>query len=185
MSAARVNILGASGVGKTTLGRALAERLGVPHVDSDGYYHLPTDPPYQLQRSPEERRALLERDLVGLASWVLTGGAATWIPAPRLDVTLYVFLTLETERRIERLVLRERAMHGERILAGGDMAEMHAEFLAWTRGYDDGTAEGTNTRPAHEAALAAARCPVLRLDGALPLDEAVARVLVELASPAA
>lgn len=180
----RIDVIGASGVGKTTLGHALATTLGVRHVDADAYYHVPTDPPYRLQRSPEERRELLERDLAGLDGWVLSGGACTWTPAPRLEVTLHVFLSLDPEVRLARLVARERELYGARILPGGDMEDDHAAFLAWTRGYEDGTAAGTNTRPCHEAMLAAATCPVLRLDGALPVAEAVTRVLAHLSARA-
>ena len=173
----RVNVIGASGVGKTTLALALAERLGVPHFDGDDYYHLPTDPPYRTPRTPEDRCALLERDLAGRDAFVVSGGVATWTPTPELRATLLVFLWLPTELRLERLVRRERERFGARLLPGGDMADDHAEFLRWTRGYEDGTAFGTNTRPLHEHAIRRATCPVLRLEGPLSPDDALARVL--------
>lgn len=179
----RVNVLGASGTGKTTLAATLAERLGVPHFDGDDYYHLPTDPPYRAPRSPEDRCALLERDLRGLDAYVVSGGVATWTPAPALRATLVVFLWLPLEVRLERLARRERERFGARILPGGDMADDHAEFMRWTRGYEDGTAEGTNTRPLHEDALRRATCPVLRLEGPIPPSAALTRVLQALAEP--
>jgi hypothetical protein len=40
---ARIHILGASGTGTTTLGKALADRLNCPHFDADRFYWLPTD----------------------------------------------------------------------------------------------------------------------------------------------
>jgi adenylate kinase family enzyme len=176
----RINIIGASGVGKSTMGAALATRLGVPHVDSDAYYHLPTDPPYRVQRSPEERRELLERDLAPHEGWVLTGGAGTWSPAPRLDFTLVVFLYLPRAVRLARILHREQTLYGARIEAGGDMASDHREFMEWTARYDDGTAEGTNTLPIHEAYLRRVTCPVLRLTDPLSTDEAISRVVAVL-----
>lgn len=178
----RINVIGASGVGKTTLARAVAARLGVPHFDSDDYYHLPTDPPYRQQRTPEDRCAMLERDLEPLDSWVLSGGAAAWTPmsASLRRVTLHVFVWLPREIRLQRLCEREHAAYGPRILPGGDMESDHVAFMKWTVGYDDGTAEGTNTFPAHEALLRAATCPVLRLADDMTRDDAVMRVLAAL-----
>lgn len=177
MGALRINVIGASGVGKTTLGRALAARLAIPHFDSDDYYHLPTNPPYRAQRTPEARRALLEGDLAGLDRWVLTGGAATWEPPPALPYTLHIFLALPAELRLRRLVEREQALYGDRIHPGGDMETDHRAFMAWTAGYDSSTAEGTNTLACHEALLRRAACPVLRLTGPMSKEEAIARVL--------
>jgi adenylate kinase family enzyme len=180
MAPIRIKIIGASGVGKTTLGVALASRLGVQHFDSDAYYHFPTDPPYRLQRDPVERCALLERDLSTHENWILSGGAGTWSPAPALDYTAIVFLYLPSEVRIERLLRRERALYGSRIMAGGDMEADHAEFMKWTAGYDASTSEGTNTLAAHEAFLRHASSRVIRLIEPISTEQAIERVLASL-----
>jgi hypothetical protein len=152
----------------------------VRHFDSDDYYHMPTDPPFRVQRAPDERCAMLERDLAPYESWVLSGGAALFEPAPALHFTLIVFLHLPSDVRYERILGRERERYGPRIHAGGDMADDHVEFMRWTAGYDDSTAAGTNTLASHEAFLRRATCPVLRLTGALSTEDAVARVLSQL-----
>jgi hypothetical protein len=56
----------------------------------------------------------------------------------------------------------------------------HAAFMAWTRGYDDSTAEGTNTVACHEELLRRATCPVLRLSGPISVDEALRNVLTQI-----
>jgi adenylate kinase family enzyme len=58
--------MGASGSGTTTLGAALARRLGCPHHDADDYFWLPTptDPPFTEARPPSAR---LERLCAALA----------------------------------------------------------------------------------------------------------------------
>ena len=76
--ATRLHLLGASGSGTTTLGRALARRLGCPHLDTDDYFWLPTNPPFQQQRSRAERQALLQADLLPHDAWVLSGSLCGW-----------------------------------------------------------------------------------------------------------
>lgn len=46
----RIHIFGASGSGTSTLGRAVAARLGYAFLDADDFYWLPTDPPFREKR---------------------------------------------------------------------------------------------------------------------------------------
>ena len=59
----RINIFGAAGTGTSTIGRALATSLGIPHVEADDCFWLPTDPPFQQMRPPAERQAMLDAPL--------------------------------------------------------------------------------------------------------------------------
>ena len=61
----RVHILGASGSGTTTLGRALAAKLGCPHLDTDDVFWLRTDPPFQHIRERSQRQEMLGTELRG------------------------------------------------------------------------------------------------------------------------
>ena len=108
MKTHRINVLGASGSGASTVGRALSAALSVPYFDSDDYFHEPGDPPYGSPRSPQVRHSLVMADLDRAKSWVLSGGVAGWVPYPQLDFTLIVFLGVPTPIRIERLRRRER-----------------------------------------------------------------------------
>jgi adenylate kinase family enzyme len=47
MKSRRIHITGASGLGVTSLGRALADALALPHHDTDDYLWLPTTPLYR------------------------------------------------------------------------------------------------------------------------------------------
>jgi adenylate kinase family enzyme len=117
----RIHILGASGSGTTTLGRALAARLQYPHCDTDNYFWVPTDPPYTKQRERPERQRLLMDDLTAHDAWVLSGSLCGWgdVAIPLFE--LVVFLSIPSEVRMARLHRREHARFGERILPGGDM----------------------------------------------------------------
>jgi adenylate kinase family enzyme len=67
--ARRISVAGASGSGKTTTSLAIAERLGLPHVELDALFHGPdwTTPPQE-----EFQRRVMET-LDALGSWVADG----------------------------------------------------------------------------------------------------------------
>lgn len=179
MHAQRVNILGASGSGASTVGRAVSAALDRPHFDVDDYYHELTDPPFQRQRSPHDRCELLTSDLNRHAGWVLSGGIAGWLPYPQIDVTLFVFLWVPAEIRLERLRSREHRRFGERVLPGGDMFAAHEEFIQWASRYDAGDVEG-KTLARHEAYLAAQTCRVMRFHDGETTMEITAAILGSL-----
>lgn len=173
----RVHITGASGTGTTTLGRALAGRLRIPHFDSDDYYWIPTVPPFRIKRDPATRDARLAEDLASFDAWIWSGSALSWAVEPAL--TLCVFLTVPRELRIERLRARELASHRHADPAESD-AEL-ADFLAWAAAYEDGSMGG-RTLQRHEAWLRGLTIPVLRIDGAQSTEERVALVERALAA---
>ena len=177
----RIHILGASGSGTSTLGSALARRLGVPHIDSDTFYWLPTDPPYTTPRAPEERRALLAQRLPVTAHWVFSGAATKWAAPLEPHYDLIVFLRLDPAVRMDRLRRREAARWGARILSGGDMAVLNSAFITWAEAYDTAGSlrRGLAT---YEAWLADQTAPVQRLDSLAPVEDLVAAVLDRLGS---
>jgi adenylate kinase family enzyme len=163
--ASRVHILGASGSGVTTLGRAISEEVGCAPMDSDDYFWLPSDPPFQQTRSREERLALLRADLEQHDSWVLSGSLCGWGDPliPLFD--LVVFLWIPPETRLARLAERERRRYGEEALApGGRMHKTHRTFMEWAASYDSGDLS-MRSRQRHEQWMQALPCPVLRLEG--------------------
>ena len=131
----RILITGASGSGTTTLGRALAERLGSAYFDIDDYYWLPTQPPYTHKRDPQARLTLLLEALRGVPTArgaVLGGSVMDWGVALQDSFTLIVFLTLPAELRVARLHQREIEKLGR----------ADPEFLASAAQYDEGRLDG-------------------------------------------
>ena len=111
-------IASASGNGKTTLGRALAERLGVPFLELDSIYHLPN----WGEASAEELRARVE-PLVARPGWVIDGtyqsklGTLVLDAADTivwLDLPIRVWLPRLLRRTFRRLLLRENLWNGNR-----------------------------------------------------------------------
>jgi adenylate kinase family enzyme len=175
----RIHILGASGSGTSTLGSALAWRLGVPHTDADSIYWLSTDPPFTTPRPQQERRALLLQKLPITESWVFSGAATKWTAPVEPYYDLVVFLQLDPVVRMNRLRQREAARYGARILPDGDMAAIHTAFITWAEAYDTAGALGRSLLT-HEAWLADQPVPVLRLNSIAPVEDLVAAVMARL-----
>jgi adenylate kinase family enzyme len=179
----RIHITGASGSGTSTLGAALAARLGVPWHDTDSYFWLPSDPAYVTPRPLPDRLDRLARALDDEVGWVLSGSLDGWCDplAPRIGTE--IFLHVPQPIRMDRLRAREAARFGARIAPGGDMHAGSQEFLAWAESYDTaGTTQRSLAR--HLAWLAALPCPVLRLDAGQPAAAVLAAALAGLGAPA-
>jgi len=160
----------------TTLGRALAARLGAVHIDTDDHLWETTDPPYRSKREPSERRRRMAAEQARSGRWVVSGTLDSWADGVAGDAELIVFLEAPTDIRIERLKRREQARFGDSLLPGGAMYETHREFVEWAALYEEGTQPG-RSRPKHERWLARAAIPVLRLDATRPIDDLVSKVL--------
>lgn len=80
-----IHILGASGVGTSTLGVALSKHLPHTHLDTDDYYW--TDK-FTKKREIPERRKLLEKDLTINEKWILSGAVCGWGDDLKVILTL-------------------------------------------------------------------------------------------------
>src|SRR5581483_1928747 len=128
----RILITGASGSCTTTLGKALADRLGFAFFDLDDYYWLRTDPPFQQKRDPLLRLSLLLNDLDKEPSAVLAGSLMEWGKELEDSFDVIAFLTLPAKIRVERLRQRETAMFGK----------ADPVFLEWAAQYEEGRLSG-------------------------------------------
>ena len=176
MKRKRVHILGASGSGTTTLGRALAERLRVSHFDSDDYCWIASDPPYQVKVPQEQRQSSLLQDLEGKDSWILSGSLCGWgdVAIPLLDLVIYLWIPKDI--RLDRLRRRERERYGDQIMPNGSMYITHQNFMAWAATYDEGD-ENDRSRQLHEKWLSTLPCKVIRIENDLSVEEKVTLIL--------
>ena len=176
MTMQRIHILGASGSGVTTLGFALAERLGCCCFDSDDYFWLSTPPPYEVKRDRAQRQTLLMRDLSAHAAWILSDSACGWgdVAIPLFDAVVYLWLP--TAVRLERLRKREQKRFGDEILPGGSMHETYQKFISYAALYDTGD-ESVRSQQLHETWLGSLPCKVIRIEEDLSVSEKVQMVL--------
>ena len=172
----RVHIFGAAGCGSSTLGWALARRLGCQHLDSDDLYWLPTTPPFQRKRTTPERLRLLLEAMKSSCQWVLSGSVAGWGDALIPNFDLVVFLYVPTDIRLARLRHRERARFGAALDPDGAMYGQHQAFLRWAAGYDLGLSGG-RTLWADATWLGYLPCPTMCLIGECGTAEQIDRVL--------
>ncbi len=178
----RIHILGAAGAGTTTLGKAMAERLGVAYFDSDFYYWQQTPDPFTVARPRDERIRLLQEHTAGHEGWVLSGSLCGWGDGVIPQFTHVVFLRLDPEVRLHRLRQREVQRYGEQVLEGGNRYQNSLAFLAWAARYDDGNHSLRSLRR-HESWLKPLSCPVIRLDSTHHSVEGLVSQLMSLLSP--
>ena len=170
----RIHIMGASGSGATTLGRALADALAVPHHDADDYFWLPTVPPYRTTRDVAGRLRLMHEVFVPRAE--LSGSLGGWGDSLIPNFDLVIFLVTPREVRLQRLRARETAHFcADAVGPGGWRHAETEEFIEWASHYEAGDREGPSLAR-HQAWLAGLPRPVLRLDGSRPLSELVGEI---------
>ena len=170
-----VHLFGAAGSGTSTLGRYISEKTGFHFMDTDDYFWEATDPPYTTKRAVSERLRLLREEIGAHDAVVLSGSLVGWGDELIPLFTLAIRVAAATPVRLERLRRREREHFGSRIDSGGDMYEIHRDFLIWAASYDDGGLD-SRSRAQHDRWQKKLACPVLLVDGSAPLERNFERI---------
>lgn len=134
----RVSVVGTSGSGKTTFAAALAERLGVPHIELDSIYHQPGWVPL-----PDAEFVSAVTEAVLGDAWVVDGNysiardivweladTVVWLDYPR-RVAMYRII----KRTLWRGVMRRELWNGNREKLGNIFKRDPMENIiiwAWT-----------------------------------------------------
>ena len=113
----RAVVIGTSGAGKTTFARALAERMGVPHIEFDAYRHGPN-----WTETPDDVFRRRVADATAGGGWVADGNYSlvrdiVWTRATAvvwLDYPFPVIFWRLFRRTIRRSVKREELWNGNR-----------------------------------------------------------------------
>ncbi len=178
-----MNILisGGPGAGRTSTADFIGAELGLPVFDSDSFFHKSTDPPFQEQYSPDERRQSITAALCATPDWILSGSIATWnLDLPTVDFG--VFLDPPKAERLRRLELREHERFGSRIDIGGDLHTGNKNFMKWASEYEDRSGRGRN-RGTDRGFLVQHCDYFIEIDQSRSLDEVVSEICCFLANP--
>lgn len=151
-----------NGVGKSTLGRKLASRLGFYFIDNEDLYFPKVDSGYRYAspRTRREAEELFFRETAAHGEFVLAAVKGDYGDGKLFQYA--VLLEAPKDVRMRRIRRRSFEKFGERMLAGGDLYEREEGFFRLVQG-----------RPEHmaEAWAEGLGCPVLRLDGTRPVSE--------------
>ncbi|MEO3404688.1 AAA family ATPase [Mucilaginibacter sp. CAU 1740] len=169
-----INIFGASGSGVTTLGNALAEKLGYPYFDSDHYFWEKSDPPFTVRRDAEKRNSMINEAIAGLDNWIVGGSVINWNNNWQFDLS--VFLYIPQDVRLQRLKDRELERYGDIIHTDRERNRLYHEFIDWARGYDELI---TNSRSlySHRNWIKNLKTQVLVIEGDTSVEERVGPVM--------
>jgi len=163
-------VCGLNGVGKSTLGRALAGRLGWRFLDIEDLYFPKNDleDPYAAPRSREEVEELLCHEVEAPGDFVLAAVKGNYGEAVCLHFQLALWLQAPRELRLERVRARSFQKFGARMLPGGDLYEREEAFFRMAAARQESVVEEW---------LTTLPCPVLPLDATRPVEENVERVV--------
>ena len=185
-----IAIVGLNGSGKSTLAHALAKELGYWEMDVEDYYFpdqrasrrsalegLPilrdekAAVPFSAPIPKPEAEAAILADMEKHPRFVFSGVALDWEPRILSYIEIVFFLQVPKEERIRRIHEREEKRFGPRVLPGGDMFAQQAAFLR--------TVSSREERMVPDS-LAGLTCPIVPLDGTLPVSEMIRQMLKKL-----
>lgn len=159
-----IQLCGLNGCGKSTLGRALAERIGFYFIDNEHLYfsRITTDAPYMNPKSRKDVEKLLMAEINKHPDFVF---AAVKGDYGKEVMSMYDYVVMiEVPKRIRSQRVRNRSFQkfGNRMLIGGDLHDQEESFFQMIESRQDDYIENW---------LQTVKCPIIRVDGTKPIEE--------------
>ena len=159
-------VCGLNGVGKSTIGKSLAERLEYSFIDNEDLFFSKSEPgyPFMAPRSKSEVIQLLNEMIDKNSHFVFASVKGDY--GDKLISSLDYAVLVEAPRQIRMQRVRERSFSkfGKRILYGGDLYEKE---MSWF--------DLVESRPEDYVLqwIEHINCPVIRLDGTQSIEDNV------------
>lgn len=175
----KIQLIGASGTGKSTLGSYIAKKEQIKWIDTDHY--IWKDGTFTQAYSIEQRMAKYNSDRENFTQFVASGSVFAWNPTGFTDRDLLVFLSLNDEQRFKRLIKRERERGGSSSLWLDKAGNPTNDFLEWCKTYYTAkSAADVGTFAEHTYQIEHAKCPVLKLDSNQSLEVLYQQIMEHL-----
>lgn len=129
----RILICGLNGVGKSTIGKKLAEYLSYQFIDNEDLYFPKEDKSYEFTnpRSKEEVINMLNKEIDKNKNFVFSAVRGDY-GEKLLSQLDYIFIVeVPREIRLKRVRNRSFSKFGKRILDGGDLAQKENDWFAF------------------------------------------------------
>ncbi len=167
-------ICGLNGTGKSTLGKALAEKMQCYFVDIEDLYFPKTDPDYSYAspRTREEVTELLLSEIKTHKNFILASTKGDHGETACSFFQYAVLLEVPKDIRIRRVKERSFGKFGNRMLTGGDLYEREEKFFRFVE---------SRVEKEVEEWAESLNCPMIRVDGTKPIEESITMILRERA----
>ena len=161
-----IQVCGLNGCGKSTLARALAQRLHFHYIDNEQLFFSRSraDEPYANPRTRQEAEQLLAQEVGRHPDFVFAAVRGDYGEGVVPLYDLVVAMEAPQPVRSQRIRSRSFQRFGDRMLAGGDLYWQEEAFLRMAESRQSDYVE---------AWLQTVKCPVLRVDGTRPIAENV------------
>ena len=157
-------ICGLNGTGKSTLGKALAEKLHFHFIDIENLYFPKTNPNYIYAslRTRKEVEKLLLHEIKTHKNFILASVKGDYWEDIYSLIQYAILLDVPKNIRLQRVKKRSFQKFGKRMLSGGDLFEQEEKFFRFVE---------SRNESAVEEWVKSLKCPVMRIDGTKPIDE--------------
>ena len=165
-------VCGLNGCGKSTFGKALADKLNCKFMDIEDYYFPKTNNNY-IYASPRTRAEvaeLLYDDLKKRVRFVLASVRGDFGDEIEALFSFAVLISVPKEIRVRN---RSFQKFGSRMLYGGDLYEKEEQFF-----------NAAYVKPENytEQWLSKTKLSTMRIDGTKPINENLERILMKMSN---